>query len=89
MLERAMIVGLRNNLRRDDEVELAVDMVTQGGATAMRLADYGLVPGAWADIVLVDAETPTDAVVSRPPRRLVLKRGEVVARDGTALVAAP
>jgi cytosine/adenosine deaminase-related metal-dependent hydrolase len=55
----------------------------------MRLADYGLVPGAWADIVLVDAETPTDAVVSRPPRRLVLKRGEVVARDGTALVAAP
>jgi cytosine/adenosine deaminase-related metal-dependent hydrolase len=89
MLERAMIVGLRNNLRRDDEVELAFDMVTQGGATAMRLADYGLVPGAWADIVLVDAETPTDAVVSRPPRRLVLKRGEVVARDGVALVAAP
>ncbi|MFO0294319.1 MAG: amidohydrolase family protein [Rhodospirillales bacterium] len=89
MLERAMIVGLRNNLRRDDEVELAFDMVTRGGAAAMRLDGYGLVPGAWADIVLVDAKTPTDAVVSRPPRKLVLKRGRVIARDGVALVTAP
>jgi hypothetical protein len=39
--------------------------------------------------VLVDAAAPADAVVSRPPRRLVLKRGRVVARDGKALVAAP
>jgi cytosine/adenosine deaminase-related metal-dependent hydrolase len=89
MLERAMIVGLRNNLRRDDEVELAFDMVTRGGAAAMRLDGYGLVPGAWADIVLVDAKTPTDAVVSRPPRKLVLKRGRVISRDGVALVTAP
>jgi cytosine/adenosine deaminase-related metal-dependent hydrolase len=89
MLERAMIVGLRNNLRRDDEVELALDMVTRGGAAAMRLPDYGLAVGCWADIVLVDAEAPADAVVSRPPRRLVMKRGRVVARDGKALAAAP
>jgi hypothetical protein len=39
--------------------------------------------------VLVDAKTPTDAVVSRPPRKLVLKRGRVIARDGVALVTAP
>ncbi len=89
MLERAMIVGLRNNLRRDDEVELAFDIITSGGAKAMQLQGYGLKPGAWADLVLVDAETPTDAIVTRPPRKLVLKRGRVVARDGKALVAAP
>jgi cytosine deaminase len=89
MLERAMIVGLRNNLRRDDELELAFDMITTGGARAMELEGYGLKPGDWADLVLLDAETIADAVVSRPPRRLVLKRGRVVARDGTALVAAP
>lgn len=89
MLERAMIVGLRNNLRRDDEVELAVDIITSGGAKAMELRGYGLKPGDWADLVLVDAETPTDAVVTRPPRKLVLKRGRIVARDGRALVAAP
>ena len=89
MLERAMILGLRNNLRRDDEVEMALDVVTQGGAKAMELEGYGVKPGDWADLVLVDAETPADAVVSRPPRKLVLKRGRVVARDGKTLVSAP
>lgn len=89
MLERAMIVGLRNNLRRDDEVELALDVVTYGSAKAIGLADYGLQAGAWADLVLVDAETPAEAVAARPPRKLVLKRGRVVARDGKALVDAP
>jgi cytosine/creatinine deaminase len=89
MLERAMIVGLRNNLRRDDEVELAFDMITQGGAKAMELEGYGLEPGAWADLVLLDSETPTDAIVSRPPRKLVFKRGRIVARDGKALATAP
>jgi cytosine/creatinine deaminase len=32
MLERAMLLGLRNNFRRDDEVELALDVCTRGGA---------------------------------------------------------
>ena len=89
MLERAMIVGLRNNLRRDDEVELALDMVTHGGAKAMELEGYGLAAGCHADIVLVDAQAPAEAVAERPPRRLVLKRGRVVARDGKALATAP
>jgi cytosine/adenosine deaminase-related metal-dependent hydrolase len=89
MLERAMILGLRNNFRRDDEVELAIDVITHGGARAMNLRDYGLSVGAEADLVLVDAAAPTDAVVSRPPRKLVLKRGRVVARDGRALATAP
>jgi len=89
MLERAMIVGLRNNLRRDDEVELALDMVTHGGARAMELEGYGLAAGCHADIVLVDAQAPAEAVAERPPRRLVLKRGRVVARDGKALATAP
>ena len=89
MLERAVLVGLRNNLRRDDEVALALDTCTYGGARMMGLDDYGLQPGNWADLVLLDGETLAEAVVSRRPRKLVLKRGEVIARDGAALVDAP
>lgn len=89
MLERAMFVGLRNNLRRDDEVEMALDICTFGGAQVMALKDYGLDVGCHADLVLVPGESVADTVVSRPPRRLVIKRGRVVARDGAALVAAP
>jgi hypothetical protein len=37
-----------------------------------------------ADLVVVQAETPAEAVVNRPVRELVLARGQVVAR-GNAL----
>jgi cytosine/adenosine deaminase-related metal-dependent hydrolase len=89
MLERAMFVGLRNNFRRDDEVELALDVCTHGGARVMGLEDYGLEVGARADLVLVDGQCLADVVVSRPPRKLVVKAGRVVARDGQTLIEAP
>jgi len=89
MLERAFLVGLRNNLRRDDEVALALDTCTYGGARMMGLTDYGLQPGDRADLVLLDGETLAEAVVSRRPRKMVLKSGKITARDGIALAEAP
>ena len=87
MLERAMFVGLRNNLRRDDELALALDAVTTGGARALGLKDYGLAPGCIGDLVLVAAETAAEAVAQRPGGRTVVKRGRVVARDGAPAAA--
>ena len=81
MLERAMFVGLRNNLRRDDELALALDVVTSGGARALGIEGYGLAPGCIGDLVLVAAETMAEAVAQRPGGRTVIKRGRVVARD--------
>jgi cytosine/adenosine deaminase-related metal-dependent hydrolase len=89
MLERAMLIGMRNNFRRDEEVELAFHVCTQGGADIMRIADYGFAPGKAGDLVVVDGEAITHAVVAHPPRRLVVKRGRVVARNGACLKAAP
>jgi len=89
MLERAVFVGLRNNFRRDDEVALALDVCTHGGARMMHLESYGLEPGCRADLVFLDGETLAEAVVSRRRRKLVVKSGRVVARDGQALVEAP
>lgn len=86
MLERAVLVGLRNNFRRDDEVALALDTCTTGGARLMGLEGYGLPPGSKADLVLLDGETLAEAVVSRAPRRVVMKGGRVVARNGQPLV---
>ena len=89
MLERAMLLGLRNNFRTDPDVEYALWCCTHGGAQVMGLADYGLAAGCAADLVLVEAETVAHAVAARPPRKLVVKRGRVVARDGRPLVEAP
>lgn len=84
MLERAMFLGQRYNLRRDDELTLALDVVTIGGARALGLKDYGLSPGCGGDLVLAAAETVAEAVAQRPARRTVVKRGRVVAREGVA-----
>jgi cytosine/adenosine deaminase-related metal-dependent hydrolase len=88
MLERAVLIGLRNNLRRDDEVALALDICTFGGARMLNLADYGLEVGCKADLVLLEGETLPEAVVSRRPRKLVLKNGKVIARNGAIMSAA-
>lgn len=85
MLARAMMIGLRNDLRRDDEVQWAFDCVSAGAARACGFADYGLTPGARADLVLVQASGVAEAVAQRAPRRLVVSGGRVVARHGQLL----
>jgi len=89
MLERVMLVGLRNNFRRDDQVEIAFHVCTRGGADVMRLKDYGLHVGAKADLIVVEGETITHAAVARPVRKLVLKHGKVIVRDGHCIRSAP
>ena len=89
MLERAMLLGLRNNFRTDPEVEYALEVCTYGGARVMGIKDYGMEEGCDGDVVLIEAETVAHAVVDRPARKLVVKRGRVVARDGAALIEAP
>ncbi len=82
MLERAMILGLRNNFRRDDEVEMGLDACTYGGAKVMKSANYGLDVGCDADLVMMPAEAIAHAVVERPANRTVFKKGSIVAKSG-------
>lgn len=86
MLLRTFIIAYRNNLRRDDEIEEVINIMTHGGARVIGDTDYGLHSGAHADLVIVDGETHVEAVIERPARWLVMKRGRVVARDGECLV---
>ena len=86
MLERAYIMAYRNNLRRDNDIEDVIDIVTYGNATVIGDRKYGLREGGSADLVLVDAETHVVAVGHRPPRYLVMKRGRITARNGECLV---
>lgn len=82
MLHRARIVGMKNRMRRDDELELLLDTASRGGVDAMGVQALGLVVGAIADLTLVAGETLAHAVVEESPRPLVVKGGRVVARNG-------
>lgn len=82
MLDRAMHLAYRSTFRRDEDIELALEAATRGGARALGVPSYGLAAGAPADLVVVPAGSAAEAVVTRPARTLVLKAGRVVARDG-------
>lgn len=86
MLDRVFIMAYRNGLRRDAEIEELIRIATEGGRAAMRAEPVRIEAGSAADLMLIDGETHVEAVISRPPRWLVLKAGRIVARGGHCLV---
>jgi len=80
MLERAMFVGMRNSLRSDAGLGTAFDAVTASAARGCGFEGHGLAVGDRADLVLVEAETVAEAVVTHPPRRLVVSHGRIAHR---------
>lgn len=89
MLDRAKVIGMKNGLRSDIELAHVLHVVSQGGADVMRLENYGLQIGCNADLTLLTGETLAHAVVDVAPRPLVLKAGQVTARQGKAMVEMP
>ena len=93
MLERSWQLAFRSGLRFDDAIEACVDVASRGGRSVVEGgpwpaqgvvhdARFGLAVGAPADLVVVDGDTVTAAVMDHPPRTLVVRDGCVVARDG-------
>lgn len=79
MLDRLARVVERNGMSRDDELEAAYGLITEQSAKALGLSDYGLLVGAKADLVLLGAETPAQALIEPPRDRIVIKAGVIVA----------
>jgi cytosine deaminase len=50
-------------------------MISSRSAKLMNLKDYGLAPGCFADIVVLDATSAEDAVAELAPVLYVFKRG--------------
>ena len=87
LLERAMIVGYRSGFNTDAELALAFEMVTSNAARALNLKGYGIVEGAAADFIVLEAQHVQEAVVARPKPRDVYKNGRQSARNGATATA--
>lgn len=85
MLHRAYLLCYRNNFRRDDQIEDVIDIITNSSADVMGVNDYGFAAGKSADLVLVHEEIHAAAVIRRPTPWLVMKHGNVTARDGEVI----
>ena len=60
--------------------EFCLDLVTRQGAQAIGIPNYGIEPGCVADLVLLGASSPSDAIATATPSRTVFKAGKVVAK---------
>ncbi|MGY6634593.1 MAG: amidohydrolase [Alkalilacustris sp.] len=89
MMHRARLVGMKNRMRRDEELEMVLDTASGGGAAAIGVAGHAVAVGAAADLAFVAGETLAHAVVEEAPRPLVVKGGRVAARAGHAVVDMP
>lgn len=85
MLRRAEIIAYRSGFFSDAELSAAFDVVTSGGAKALRLEGYGIAVGAKADFVTLAAEHVPEAVVAVPKPRCVFKQGRLVAENGSVI----
>jgi cytosine/creatinine deaminase len=83
-LEVALFMAHTAQLTLPDELETVFDMITANAARAVRLPDYGLVPGCQADLVVLDAPSVHEALRLQSPRLHVFKRGREVARTQVA-----
>ncbi|WP_445258897.1 amidohydrolase [Nocardioides aurantiacus] len=70
-----------SGLARDTDLQRVVDLATRDGARFVGGTTQDLVAGSRADVVLLDAENPLDALVRTPPRRLVVAGGRVLHDD--------
>lgn len=90
VLDRTWQLAFTQGARDDEDIELMVKVASLGARSLFTGTDYadtdtGLTIGQRGNVVVVDAETVTSAVMDRPPRRLVVYRGRIVARDGQIL----
>lgn len=63
------------------EMQQVFAAVTSNAAKVLRLDGYGLEKGCNADLVILQASDPIDAIRRRAARLTVLRRGEVIARS--------
>ncbi|MDL9981232.1 amidohydrolase family protein [Microbacterium sp. ASV49] len=65
---------------RDEDLLRVVQLATRDGGAFAGLPQHDITVGSRADIVLMDAENPMDALVRTPARQLVLGAGRVLHR---------
>ena len=78
MLERAMLISWRSDFRLDAHLMIAFDMITEALARIRGQDPIGIAVGAPADLCFVAADGISEAIVSRPKRKLIVKRGKIM-----------
>ena len=61
-----------------DELNACYDMVTCNGARTLGIEDYGIREGGVANLIVLEAQGPIEAIRQRSSVRAVVSRGKVI-----------
>ena len=81
LLRQALVAAMAAHLGNLDQLAWVPELITVNPARILGLADYGLHEGARADLVVLDAADPAQAITEQSEKLWVLKAGRVVARN--------
>jgi cytosine deaminase len=81
MLDIAHMAIVYGRMLSEKKKHMVFDSITYGGARALGLEGYGIDRGCHADLVLLQATNPMEAIRIRPARLAVIRRGKVIARQ--------
>ena len=62
-------------------IQSCFEAVTVNAASILQLDKYGIAEGNWADLVLLQAANPFEAIRLKATRLLVMRRGKIIARS--------
>jgi len=80
MLEVANMAVHVGHMTGRDEMRSLFQSITETAATVLHLDGYGLEPGCHADLVVLQAGDPIEAIRLRATRLYVIRRGKVISR---------
>ncbi|MET3924193.1 amidohydrolase [Devosia sp. 2618] len=83
MLDRVGIVAQRQEMLTNEDLQRAFDLATFSAAKALGITRYGLDVGCASDLVVLVAPNIEQAVIGgAQPRKMVIRRGKLVAVSG-------
>ena len=78
MLEVANFAAHAAQLSTPAQIQAAFDMPRYNAARTLRIQDYGIREGLPANLILIDAQSPIDAIRRQPERLYVIRQGEIL-----------
>jgi cytosine deaminase len=85
LLEEGLILAYGAHMDSVDQLETLLCMSTYNAAQALRLKNYGLEKCCTADLVVLDAPTPSAAIIGQAEKRYVFKAGRLMATSQTMI----
>lgn len=80
MLAAAYLLMHTAQLNGYEQVNTLFDMITTNSAKTMHLSDYGIKPGNSADLIILDAENPFEAIRLQTECLYVIRKGKVISQ---------